>query len=115
MDSRYFNKTNYAGLENHITNCYANPLLQLMHYTTLLRNMALQHAATACLADPCMLCELGFVFDMLQKAEGTTCHATNLLKALKNAARGEFPIPRHAPRSLLTQTTSFTKHRPFRR
>jgi len=78
----YFNKTPYAGLENHIANSYANSLLQVMHYTPLLRNLALQHAATACLADPCMLCELGFVFDMLQKAEGSTCHATNLFKAL---------------------------------
>ncbi|KAK0641099.1 ubiquitin carboxyl-terminal hydrolase-domain-containing protein [Cercophora newfieldiana] len=85
FDFRYFNKTNYAGLENHITNCYANSLLQLMSYTPLLRNMALQHTATSCLSDPCMLCELGFVFDMLQKAEGTTCHATNLLKALSKA------------------------------
>ncbi|KAK0617114.1 PAB-dependent poly(A)-specific ribonuclease subunit PAN2 [Immersiella caudata] len=85
FDFGFFNKTPYAGLENHITNCYANPLLQVMNYTPLLRNMALQHAATSCLADGCMLCELGFVFDMLQKAEGTTCHATNLLKALGKA------------------------------
>ncbi|KAK3384295.1 ubiquitin carboxyl-terminal hydrolase-domain-containing protein [Lasiosphaeria ovina] len=82
FDFGFFNKTRYAGLENHIANSYANSLLQLMHYTPLLRNMALQHAATACLVDPCLLCELGYVFDMLQKAEGSTCQATNMLKAL---------------------------------
>lgn len=55
-----------------------------MNYTPLLRNIALQHAATACLTDPCLLCELGYVFDMLQKAEGSTCQASNILKALSN-------------------------------
>lgn len=87
----FYNKTNYAGLENHITNSYANSLLQLMHYTPLLRNMALQHAASACTADPCLLCEMGYVFDMLQKAEGSgsTCHATNMFKSLSNVPQGE--------------------------
>jgi PAB-dependent poly(A)-specific ribonuclease subunit 2 len=59
-----------------------------MNYTPLLRNLALQHAASACLVDPCLLCELGFVFDMLQKAEGGTCQATNLFKALSNHPQG---------------------------
>ncbi|KAK3332099.1 ubiquitin carboxyl-terminal hydrolase-domain-containing protein [Cercophora scortea] len=82
FDFAYFNQTCYAGLENNVSNSYANSLIQLMNYTPLLRNMALQHAATACLVDPCMLCEMGYVFDMLQKAEGSTCQATNMLKAL---------------------------------
>ena len=86
FDFGYFNQTRYAGFENHITNSYANSLLQLMHYTPLLRNLALQHAATGCIVDSCLLCELGYVFDMLQKAEGSTCHATNMLKALSHNA-----------------------------
>lgn len=65
-------------------NSYANSLIQVMNYTPLLRNLALQHAAAPCPSDPCLLCELGFVFDMLQKAEGSTCQATNMLKALSN-------------------------------
>lgn len=85
----FFNNTPYPGLENNITNSYANSLLQVMHYTPLLRNMALQHAATACLADPCLLCELGYVFDMLQKGEGPSCHATNMLRALNHTSNGE--------------------------
>jgi PAB-dependent poly(A)-specific ribonuclease subunit 2 len=85
----YYNKTSYAGLENHISNSYANSLLQVMNYTPLVRNLALQHAASACLSDPCMLCELGYVFDMLQKAEGSTCQASNMLKALSNHPQGK--------------------------
>jgi PAB-dependent poly(A)-specific ribonuclease subunit 2 len=90
FDFGYYNKTPYAGLENHIPNSYANALLQLMHFTPLLRNMALQHAATACVSDPCLLCELGFVFDMLQKAEGAPCQATNMFKALSATPQGTF-------------------------
>uniref|UniRef100_UPI00046208E1 PAB-DEPENDENT POLY(A)-SPECIFIC RIBONUCLEASE SUBUNIT PAN2 n=1 Tax=Neurospora crassa TaxID=5141 RepID=UPI00046208E1 len=86
FDFGFFNNTPYPGLENNITNSYANSLLQVMHYTPLLRNMALQHAATACLADPCLLCELGYVFDMLQKGEGPSCHATNMLRALNHTS-----------------------------
>ncbi|KAK4219807.1 ubiquitin carboxyl-terminal hydrolase-domain-containing protein [Rhypophila decipiens] len=82
FDFGYYNKTQYAGLENQIPNSYANALLQLMNYTPLLRNLALQHAASSCLEGSCILCEMGFVFDMLQKAGGSACHATNMLSAL---------------------------------
>ncbi|KAL8966737.1 MAG: hypothetical protein Q9183_003233, partial [Haloplaca sp. 2 TL-2023] len=81
FDFGYYNKTQYSGLETHITNSYLNPLLQLLKYTPLFRNLALHHAASSCLSDSCLLCELGYLFDMLEKAEGQKCHATNFLKA----------------------------------
>ncbi|KAM0205245.1 hypothetical protein ACHAQI_009349 [Fusarium lateritium] len=84
FDFGYYNKTRYSGLENHISNSYANSLLQIMHFTPVIRNLALQHAATACVGDICLLCELGYLFDMLQKADGSICQATNLLKTLSN-------------------------------
>ncbi|KAI1129895.1 PAB-dependent poly(A)-specific ribonuclease subunit PAN2 [Nemania abortiva] len=82
FDFGYFNKSQYSGLQNHIVNAYANPLLQIMHYTPLIRNIALQHAATACVDELCLLCELGFLFDMLDKAEGEACQASNFTKTL---------------------------------
>ncbi|EJT81212.1 PAB-dependent poly(A)-specific ribonuclease subunit PAN2 [Gaeumannomyces tritici R3-111a-1] len=82
FDFGFYNRTRYAGLENHIANSYANSLLQVMHFTPILRNLSLQHAATACLSEQCLLCELGFLFDMLDKAKGATCQATNMLKML---------------------------------
>lgn len=81
FDFGYYNKTQYSGLETHITNSYLNPLLQLFKYTPLFRNLALHHTASSCLAESCLLCELGYLFDMLEKAEGQKCHATNFLKA----------------------------------
>ena len=83
--SRYYNPTSYSGLETHISNSYANSLLQLMHFTPLIRNLALQHVATVdCKSDLCLLCEMGFLFDMLEKAEGSICQATNFLKTFSN-------------------------------
>lgn len=84
----FYNKTLYSGLEIHISNSYANPLLQVMHFIPLIRNLALQHTATACVNDLCLLCELGFLFDMLEKAEGSICQATNLLKTLSSHPQG---------------------------
>ncbi|KAG9242393.1 PAB-dependent poly(A)-specific ribonuclease subunit PAN2 [Calycina marina] len=82
FDFGYYNKTEFSGLETHIANSYANALLQLMRFTPLIRNLALQHTATACISDLCLLCEMGFLVDMLEKANGTACQATNMLKTL---------------------------------
>jgi PAB-dependent poly(A)-specific ribonuclease subunit 2 len=84
----FYNKTEYSGLEIHISNSYANPLLQVMHFTPLIRNAALQHTATGCINDLCLLCEMGFLFDMLEKAEGSICQATNMLKTFSNHPQG---------------------------
>lgn len=84
----FYNKTQYSGLEIHISNSYANSLLQIMHFTPLIRNLALHHAATACVSELCLLCEMGFLFDMLQNGEGSICQATNLLKTLSNHPQG---------------------------
>ncbi|ETI19337.1 hypothetical protein G647_09169 [Cladophialophora carrionii CBS 160.54] len=81
FDFRYYNKTPYSGLETHIANSFVNSLLQLYRFVPLLRNVAIQHAATSCVAGNCLLCEFGFLFDMLEKANGQNCQATNLLRA----------------------------------
>jgi PAB-dependent poly(A)-specific ribonuclease subunit 2 len=82
FDFRYYNKTQYAGLETHIINSYANPLLQILRFTPVARNLALHHTARDCRLESCLFCELGFLTDMLEKAKAPNCHATNFLKAL---------------------------------
>ncbi|KAL9012394.1 MAG: hypothetical protein Q9173_002834 [Seirophora scorigena] len=99
FDFGYYNKTQYSGLETHITNSYLNPLLQLFKYIPLFRNLALHHTASSCLAESCLLCELGFLFDMLEKAEGQKCHATNFLKAFSS-------LGEEASKLQLTEETS---------
>ena len=46
--------------------------------------MALTHAAGSCIFEHCLLCELGYLFDMLEKANGQNCQATNLLKTFSS-------------------------------
>lgn len=50
----------------------------------LFRNLALYHAASSCVFENCLLCELGYLFDMLEKANGQNCQATNLLKTFSS-------------------------------
>jgi len=80
FDFEYYNRTKFSGLETHIANSYTNPLLQLLRFTPIIRNLALHHTATSCLYDNCLLCEMGFLTDMLEKAAGMNCQASNLLK-----------------------------------
>lgn len=71
-------------METHIANSFTNPLLQLLKFIPLVRNVALQHVATNCIYESCLLCEMGFLFDMLEKACGQNCQATNLLKTFSS-------------------------------
>ncbi|KAF2772334.1 hypothetical protein EJ03DRAFT_287998 [Teratosphaeria nubilosa] len=104
FDFKYYNKTQYSGLETHIVNSYANPLLQVYRFTNVARNLALRHTAHDCIYEHCLLCELGFLIDMLEKAKGQNCQATNFLKALgKQPSASQLPILEdHAIRVPLT-------------
>ncbi|KAJ5619859.1 hypothetical protein N7510_003843 [Penicillium lagena] len=84
FDFRFYNQTSFSGLETHIANSFTNSLLQLLKFIPLVRNLALQHAAGSCIFEHCLLCELGYLFDMLEKANGQNCQATNLLKTFSS-------------------------------
>ena len=84
FDFRAYNQTAYSGLETDISNHYLNPLLQLFKYAPMIRNPALHHVAGRCIREGCLFCEMGFLFDMLEKADGEVCQATNFLKAFSN-------------------------------
>ena len=102
--TRYYNKTKYSGLETHIANSYANPLLQLYKFTPMLRNLALHHTASSCLFETCLLCEMGFLFDMLEKASGQNCQATNLLKTFSGLSHGKLYLSVHSAIVVVTIT-----------
>ena len=104
FDFEFYNKTKFSGLETHIVNSYANPLLQLYRFVPLIRNLALHHTATSCLFENCLLCELGFLIDMLEKATGQNCQATNFLKTFscQSTASSLGLLEEHSPNSPLT-------------
>ncbi|PKI84195.1 poly(A)-specific ribonuclease [Malassezia vespertilionis] len=83
FDFASYNKTPFAGLETNIENAYANAYLQALHYTRPLRAFALRHILMPCAQPKCLLCEAGFLFRMLDDAQGTRCQAANLLHTLK--------------------------------
>ncbi|KAH9843028.1 ubiquitin carboxyl-terminal hydrolase-domain-containing protein [Rhodofomes roseus] len=82
FDFAYYNRTDYSGLETHISNSYTNAMVQVMHYTLPIRKLAKSHIATDCPREHCLLCELGFVVRMLEDARGTNCQASNFCKTV---------------------------------
>lgn len=82
FDFAFYNKTAYSGLETNIGAAYANSLLQALHYARPFRAFAKRHILLACTADDCLLCEAGFLFRMLEDAQGINCQASNLLRVL---------------------------------
>lgn len=69
-------------------NSYLNPLLQVLRFTPILRNFALRHAAGSCVQNCCLLCEIGFLCDMLERSRGKRCQATNFLLAYRSLPEG---------------------------
>ena len=69
-------------------NSYLNPLLQILRSTSLFRNVALRHVAGRCVQDCCLLCEIGFLCDMLERSCGKWCQATNFLLAYRSLPEG---------------------------
>ena len=81
FDFGFYNKTEYAGLETDIQNSYCNSLLQMLFFIWPLRELAKAHIRVSCFREPCLTCELGFLFRMLESSNGVNCQASNFLRA----------------------------------
>lgn len=81
FDFGFYNKTEHAGLETDIQNSYCNSLLQMLFFIRPLRELAKNHIRSSCYKEPCLTCELGFLFRMLEGANGVNCQASNFLRA----------------------------------
>eukprot|EP00835_Amoeboradix_gromovi_P001829 NODE_92_length_21718_cov_0.361950.p3 type:complete len:924 gc:universal NODE_92_length_21718_cov_0.361950:13991-16762(+) len=84
FDFTVFNQTKHPGLENHIKNCYLNSLLLLYYFIPDFNNFCTNHILAACDSLNCFICELGFLFKMLDTAQGVNCQASNFLMAFSN-------------------------------
>lgn len=78
FDFKRFNRSGHSGLENTIPNSWVNSWIHTMFHFIPLRTRVInsQTAKEVCLSD-----ELGFLFHMMQIADGETCQATNFLRA----------------------------------
>jgi len=77
---KHYNQTMFSGLEIHIPNAYCNSMLQAFYFLDALRINISNHI---CHREYCLSCELGFLFYMLDKADGQTCQATNFLRTFR--------------------------------
>lgn len=96
FDFDYYNKSpNYSGLENHLDNSYINSLLQLYRYSPQFYNMVTQTLRSEWLPNDnqtiitdnnpqgsSLLNELGYLFDMTNKAQGKNVTISNLTEQL---------------------------------
>ena len=124
FDFSIFNKTRFPGLENHIKNCYLNSLLFLYYFIPDFNNFCCNHINSNCNLINCFSCELGFLFKMMNTAQGVNCQARNFLMAFTNNPKSKLlnlsepshlytPI-QHANTFILEQivkeTTNIEKH-----
>lgn len=87
-DARFYNRTRYSGLETDILNSYTNSLLQVLHYSEPIRAIGKAHLCVDCTKEHCLLCEIGFLFRMLEDAQGTNCQASNFSRAFSATSQG---------------------------
>lgn len=61
-------------------NSWANPGIQVLFYTGVVRQGCISHAYSACNAEACLVCQAGLLFVMLGQSGGKNCQASNFLR-----------------------------------
>ncbi|CDO94917.1 unnamed protein product [Kluyveromyces dobzhanskii CBS 2104] len=79
-----FNTTQYSGLETDIDCVYVNEIIHLYRFAPEVYNFLVTCLEGECIQEKSLLTELGFLFDMLTRANGKICRASNFVDVLES-------------------------------
>lgn len=79
-----FNTTKYSGLETDIDCVYVNEIIHLYRFVPEVYNFVVSCLKDEFFQDKSLLTELGFLFDMMTRAEGKICRASNFVDVLES-------------------------------
>ncbi|CEP64772.1 poly(A)-specific ribonuclease LALA0_S13e02652g [Lachancea lanzarotensis] len=82
FDFKAFNETHLSGLESDIDNSYTNAVLQMYRFVPEFYNFVVSCLKDDPWSENSLLAELGYLYDMMDKAGGTVCRASNFQKTL---------------------------------
>eukprot|EP01132_Coremiostelium_polycephalum_P009743 gene9743-11964_t len=74
------NKTIFSGIENQLSNSYSNSCIQTLYFIPYIKSTLLNHL---CTKNYCLSCELGFLFNMMDKSKGKNVDTSNFVRVLK--------------------------------
>ena len=80
FDFDRYNRTGFCGLEASLPNAYCNSMLQILYFSERLHVFILNHT---CSRENCVVCELSFIFHMMDISPGMPCQSSNFLRALR--------------------------------
>ncbi|QEU61420.1 Pan2 [Kluyveromyces lactis] len=79
-----FNTTQYSGLETDIDCVYVNEIIHLYRFVPEVYNFVVNCLEDEHIQEKSVLTELGFLFDMMTRANGKICRASNFVDVLES-------------------------------
>ncbi|XP_059097984.1 PAN2-PAN3 deadenylation complex catalytic subunit PAN2-like [Tigriopus californicus] len=77
-----YNRTGFCGLQDCSTDAFPNAMIQALYFQEAIRDLVLSHS---CNVDPCLVCELSFLFHKMDQSPGFVCQSNNFQRAIRTS------------------------------